>query len=79
MNPRENKLNFNTFCRKSHYDENRRMHLEYDDSKDFEYKPGDNTAHATGMKPTLRLNMLKWLKKSMDGTTNEPGCRNLRL
>ena len=79
MNPRENKLNFNTFCRKSHYDENRHIYLEYNDSKDFEYKPGDITAHATGLKPTLRLNMLKWLKKSMDGNTNEPGCRNLRL
>ena len=78
MNPRENKFNLNTFCRRSHYDENRDMYLNYhNDSEEYEYKPGDNTAHATGMEPKLRLKMLQWLKRSMDGTSSEPGCRNL--
>jgi phenylpropionate dioxygenase-like ring-hydroxylating dioxygenase large terminal subunit len=54
--PRENLYNLNTFYRHSHYDERRKMSVDYEkDPVQFRWKKGDNTCHCTGMTEKLRL------------------------
>lgn len=54
--PRENLSNLNTFHRQSHYDERRKMSVDYEkDPVLFRWKKGDNTCHCTGMSEKLRL------------------------
>lgn len=65
--PRNGAFNLNTFCRQNHFDKERNMNMNYGgDEEDFRYRVGDNTAHATGMEPALRLRVLLTLARWID-------------
>lgn len=73
VNPVNDLYNMNTMWRKSHYDESRKvpswsksganMYLDYDESDppSQRYQMGMNTAHVSGMTPSCRAPMLKWI------------------